>query len=236
MRADGSAIPLYMRAQMARRAIAAGLPGRALELLREVPRRAEQGDDAALRAWPVLIEAELLNGDHTGATRDLIHYDVVAKDSKVGPRENLDVNRLRLQLALAYGSSGRSNPHLTVLRSALDNAMQAGGLPRVALLNAHIVSGFGALAAVSLDDARMHADVALSMAQSERTGDQASAWVGAARLLQAKIAVAAGNAAEAAPAFADARQQLRGSVQPQQAWRAEVDKTGDTARSVRPGA
>jgi len=101
----------------------------------------------------------------------------------------------------------------------------------VALLNAHITDGLGALAAFSLDDARMHGDLALSMAQSERTKNQASAWIGGARLLQAKIDLAAGTPGATA-AFADARQQLKGSVEPQQAWRAEVEKTTDPARAA----
>jgi serine/threonine-protein kinase len=224
MKADHSAVPLYMRAQMARRALAAGLPARALELLKDVPGPAAQGDDSARRAWPILIEARLQAGDPPGATHELIRYDAMSRGTPLGSREALDLSRLHLLLPLAYGSYGRRNPHLASALSSLDAAIHAAGLPRVALLNAHITAGLGALAAIDLETARKHAATALSMAQSQRTPELASAWIGVARLLQAKIAVAAGDPTEAAAAFTEAREQLEGSVEPLQPWRIDAER------------
>jgi eukaryotic-like serine/threonine-protein kinase len=223
MRADGSAVPLYMRAQMARRALAAGVPARAMELLKDVPGPAAQGDEAARRAWPILIEARLQHGDPPGAAQELSRYDATSRGQPLSPREALDVSRLHLILPLAYGSYGRNNPHLVSARSALEAAMQGAGLTRVALLNAHITAGLGALASIDLEGARKHAAQALSMAQSQGT-EGASAWVGMTRLLQARISQAAGDASGAAAAFSEAREQLEGSVEPQQAWRLDAER------------
>jgi serine/threonine-protein kinase len=235
MKADGSAVPMYMRTQMARRALAAGLPARALELLRDVSAPAAAGDQQARRAWPVLIEARLQNGEPAAATQELIRYDKSARTEQLDSRGALDLSRLHLLLNLAYGSYGRNNPHLTGARASLDAAMQAPGLSRVALLNAHITAASGALASIDLENARKHTALALSMARSQRTRDQASAWIGAARLVQAKIALAAGETAEAAAALTEAREQLEGSVEPLQPWRVDAERSTVGTRHAPPG-
>jgi hypothetical protein len=227
MKADGSAIPLYMRADMARRALTAGLPARAAELLKDVQvPGAQTGDEAVLHAWPTLIEARLLLGDTQYVTRELARYEAGTADN-LSPRDTLQVSRLRLMLPLAYGSYGRGNPRLASARAALDAAMQAQGLPRIALLNAHISAGLGALAAVDVETARKHASDALALAQSQRPGTQDSAWIGAARLLQARIDLATGEATEARAAFTEARRQMQDTVEPQQPWRVEAERAAD---------
>jgi hypothetical protein len=131
----------------------------------------------------------------------------------------VEAARIGVEIALGARDPRGLSPALEVLEAAL----AVDRVPRLSDLRGHLTAGLGRLAQDNAKSARSHADHALRLATAKVIDGQASAWVGAAQLLLARIALAEDDRAEARNHLALAAAQFADTLDADHRWRKAVE-------------
>jgi serine/threonine-protein kinase len=222
--AAGEALPMGMRVSTARRALLGGRTQEAVATLREaVAFYAKDGPEIYARGTLLdLADALWMLGRPAQATLQLQQYERRLAKAPEGANEGTEAARLRALLALDRGDRAAAHAQVDDLLARLDSRPDA---KRRVHLKARLAAGWVLLRFGETDAARRQADLARALAEGLRLDGQTSAWAGAAHLLAARIAQAAGDAAAAERALNEARRQLADTVDPAHPLRAAAGHT-----------
>jgi serine/threonine-protein kinase len=215
MEPNGAPLPIFLPA-IARHAIAAGELERGVGWLRTALEASErEGRELQIRGSTLeLANGYVLLARYDEARALLRKHDARAAATPGRPRERAEAARIAVHLELRTGG-GNLAPALAALESALD----AKGVPRMTVLLGRLAAGEGRLAQGETDAARKHAAAAAELASSKTIPNGTSAWVGAAALLQGRIARLAGDREGAREHLARANAQFADTLPPGHPWR-----------------
>jgi eukaryotic-like serine/threonine-protein kinase len=189
---EGSeALPLYLN-NFAQHALAANELARALALIEPTVAKPENPRVAVAEFANrlVLMDALLREGRLADAQGELKIVEALAKDSKPGPGQRLNLARVRLALAEAEGNSVTVRNEFHSLGTALEaipDPVNTDFRTRVAVVQGRLALGRGLLALGDIDAAARLADESLALASLAVLPKQTSAWVGQATLLRALV-------------------------------------------------
>ena len=149
----------------------------------------------------------------------LRRFDARLTNGPPRPRERVEAARIGMEIALAAGDPGALGAAL----DALEAALAVDGVPRLNSLQGYLAAGLGRLAQGNAERARAHAEQALKLATDKVIDGQGSAWVGAAQLLLARIALAEHDRPAARSHLASASAQFADTLNADHRWRKAVD-------------
>jgi serine/threonine-protein kinase len=190
---------------------------------------------ATVASHVLMAELELQSGRLDAAEAQLSQAGAVT--GGVSPRWQVHANRMRLALAEKRGDHTARAAHLAALRSnlgAIADPVRAFPGDRLAVVQGKLDVGRAELAGGDVEAAARSASETLDLARLAVLPGKTSAWVGAAKLLQAKIALSTGQLDEAHRLARDAEQELVDNLSPAHPLRVEaaalVADDGDRAR------
>jgi hypothetical protein len=161
-----------------------------------------------------LASAYVILGRHAEARSMLHRFEARLSKGPARPRERIQAATTAVEIALETRHPTDLNPAL----DALEAALTVTGVARLPALQGHLTAGLGRLARNDPRAARSHADRALELATAQVIDGQASAWVGAAQLLLARIALAEGDRSAARRHLDLAGGQFADTLSPDHRW------------------
>lgn len=188
---DVGEMPASYLASISRHQLISGEHERAAISLAKIAKEfARTGPEAYARGTLLdLADAQLLSGNRKAASDALQSFEARLKSGPARPREAIEWNRVRLELAMLNKEASST---INERRKALDQALEAApNVDRIVALKAHLVAGLAAIEINDRDDATTHANQALALAELKVLTGKTSAWVGAAELLFSKKEYAA---------------------------------------------
>jgi eukaryotic-like serine/threonine-protein kinase len=165
-----------------------------------------------------LAVSYVLQGRYGEARSTLRRYEARLTKGPPRPRERIEAARIRVQIASDVRDSKDLDPALDVLEAALTERAH-----RLVVLQGFLAAGFGRLEQGKLETARSHAEQALKLASAKIIDGQSSAWVGAAYLLFARIALAEDDRPAARSHLGLASRQFADTINADHRWRKAAD-------------
>jgi serine/threonine-protein kinase len=220
----GRDVPISFIPNLSARAIVGGSPQQAVAWLRSaIPSYERAGSERNVRGATLdLADAYLHLRQYGEARAELRRFEAWLAQAAARPRERVEAARLNVELALGEQAVEALGPAL----AELDDALAAvDGVPRISRVLGHFAAVRGRLQQGETTAARAHAERALQLAGAKTIDGQASAWVGAARLLLARTVLADGGRAGAREQLDRARAELADTLPEGHAWRGEADAT-----------
>jgi len=215
MEGDGPPPPFFIP-KLARHALLGGGAEKAAVWLRSaLPIYEREGQEPNVRGATLdLAVSYVLQGRYGEARSTLRRYEARLTKGPPRPRERVEAARIRVELALGARDSGDLGPALDALEAALIE-----GAPRLVVLQGFLAAGFGRLEQGDPERARPHAEQALKLASAKIIDGQSSAWVGAAYLLFARIALAEDDRPAARSHLGLASRQFADTLDADHRWR-----------------
>jgi serine/threonine-protein kinase len=219
MEGDRSPPPFFIP-KLARHALLGGSAENAAVWLRSVlPKYEREGQEINVRGATLdLAVAYVLQGRYAEARSMLRRFESRLTNGPPRPRERVEAARIRVEIALGARDGGGLGPALDALEAALIE-----GAPRLVLLQGFLAAGLGRLEQGDPERARPHAEQALKLAGAKVIDGQTSAWVGAAQLLLARLAMAEDDRPAARSHLALASAQFADTLNADHRWRQAVD-------------
>ena len=202
-------------------AIIGGNADEGLAWMRSVlPKYERDGPEGVARALTLDIASALVAQARYSEARLMIRrFEARLANGPPRLRDRVDAARVGVELALATGDAGGLGTTL----NALEVALTAAGVSRLVSLRGYLAAGLGQLAHGNPGKARAHAEGAMKLATAKVIDGQSSAWVGAAELLLARVALAQGDRAEAREHLTVAAEQFADTLHSGHRWRMAVD-------------
>jgi len=185
-----------------------------------LPKYERDGPETTARGVTLDLAAGLVvQTRYAEASSMLRRFEARLVKGPARPRERVEAARIGAEIALATGDRGSLVASLDLLEAAL----VSGAVPHPNALQGYLAAGFGRLTEGDAEGARAHASKAMKLATANVIDGQSSAWVGAAHLLLARVALANGEAAEVRRHLTLADEQFADTLHPGHRWRNAVE-------------
>jgi tetratricopeptide (TPR) repeat protein len=164
-----------------------------------------------------LAYALSVQGRDAEASAMLRRFEARLKNSPPLPREKVDAARIGVEIAMATDPT-----RLGAVLESLESALSSRSPSHPTAVQAYLAAGYGQLALGDVEKARAHAEQALKSVSSKVIDGQGSAWIGAAQLLLARVAMAKDDRAAARDHLALAAKHFSDTLPADHRWRKAV--------------
>jgi hypothetical protein len=185
-----------------------------------LPKYERDGPEATARGVTLDLAAGLVvQARYAEASSVLRRFEARLANGPARPRERMEAARISAEIALATGDLDS----LVTSLDLLETALAPNALPHPNALQGYLAAGFGRLTQGDAERARAHASKAATLATANVIDGQSSAWVGAAQLLFARIALEEGDQTAARAHLASAAKQFSDTLHAEHRWRKAVE-------------